>query len=243
LAPAGDWATTPPLNPPADIPSAPANPHAHQITSWRSILLWPLAALFHLWGRTLRIEIDEADRRLATRAEEPMAIVLWHNRLFMASVFYRRFRTKRQCYALISSSKDGAWLDAFFTSVNLKAVRGSSSRHGREAAAALVDVMRAGNDIGITPDGPRGPCYEVKPGTLIVTRRLGAPLLLLGWEYASAWRLRSWDGFYVPRPFSRVRLRCDFVTGDENSGDRDAAAARVRDRLLAINPDLPPPDR
>lgn len=218
---------------------APANPHAHQITSWRSVLLWPLAGLFHLWGRTLRIEITPADRQLATRAEEPMAIVLWHNRLFMASEFYRRFRTKRQCYALISSSKDGAWLDAFFTSAGLKAVRGSSSRHGREAAMALVDVMRAGNDIGITPDGPRGPCYEVKPGTLIVTRRLSAPLLLLGWEYSRAWRLGSWDRFYVPRPFSKVTLRCEFIPGEANAGDRDEAATRLKDRLLAINPDLP----
>ena len=54
-------------------PAAPspvqANPHAHQITSWRSVLLWPLAALFHLWGRTLRIEISPADRALATALE------------------------------------------------------------------------------------------------------------------------------------------------------------------------------
>jgi lysophospholipid acyltransferase (LPLAT)-like uncharacterized protein len=219
--------------------STPDNPHAHRITSWRSVLLWPLAGLFHLWGRTLRIEISPADLALATAADTPRAIVLWHNRLFMASEFYRRFRTQRQCYALISSSKDGAWLDAFFQSAGLLAVRGSSSRHGREAAMALVDVMRAGNDIGITPDGPRGPCYEVKPGTLIVTRRLNAPLLLLGWEYTKAWRLGSWDRFYVPRPFSRVTLRCAFVSGAENAGDRDEAADRVRGRLLAINPDLP----
>jgi lysophospholipid acyltransferase (LPLAT)-like uncharacterized protein len=215
----------------------PENPHAHRITSWRSVLLWPLAGLFHLWGRTLRIHVAPADLALATAADTPRAIVLWHNRLFMASEFYRRFRKKRPCYALISSSKDGAWLDAFFQSAGLLAVRGSSSRHGREAATALVEVMRAGNDIGITPDGPRGPCYEVKAGTLIVTRRLHAPLLLLGWEYTKAWRLGSWDRFYVPWPFSRVTLRCGLVSGDENAGDRDEAAARVRERLMAINPD------
>ena len=155
----------------------------------------------------------------------------------MASEFYRRYRTQRQAYALISSSRDGAWLDAFFTTAGMRAVRGSSSRGGREAAQALVQVMQAGNDIGVTPDGPRGPCYDFKPGSLVVARRLGAPVLLLGWEYTSAWRVGSWDRFYIPRPFSRVRLRCEFVPGDELKGDRDAAVERLHQRLLALNPD------
>ena len=91
----------------------------------------------------------------------------------------------------------------------LRATRGSSSRLGREAATALVEVQREGNDIGITPDGPRGPCYDFKPGAVIVPRRTGAPLLLVGGEFDPAWRMRSWDRFYLPVPFSRVRMRCD----------------------------------
>ena len=59
-------------------------------------------------------------------------------------------------------------------------VRGSSSRLGREAATTLVETLRAGHDIGLTPDGPRGPRYELKPGGLIVARRTRAPLLLIG---------------------------------------------------------------
>ena len=115
-------------------------------------------------------------------------------------------------------------------------MRGSSSRLGREAATALVEVLRSGDDVGITPDGPRGPCYEVKPGAIIVTRRTRAPMLLVGGEFSSAWRLGSWDRFYVPVPFSRVRMRCELITV-EQLADRDAGISLVRARLLAINPD------
>jgi hypothetical protein len=115
-------------------------------------------------------------------------------------------------------------------------VRGSSSRLGREAANALVETLRLGHDIGVTPDGPRGPCYDVKPGAVIVARRTRAPMLLIGGEFSSAWRLRSWDGFFLPKPFSRVRMRCEVVTADQLA-DRDAGITMLRERLLALNPD------
>ena len=69
-----------------------------------------------------------------------------------------------------------------------------------------------------------------------VARRTRAPVLLIGGDFSSAWRLRSWDGFYLPRPFSRVRMRCELLTPDQLA-DRDAGLTLMRERLLAINPD------
>ncbi|WP_414664217.1 lysophospholipid acyltransferase family protein [Horticoccus sp. 23ND18S-11] len=200
--------------------------------------MWPFALLVRLWGLSLRFELTPADLAAYTKKDEPVAIILWHNRLFLAAEIVRRFRHGRTPYALVSASQDGAWLTAFFALAGLRAVRGSSSRLGREAATALVETLRAGYDVGITPDGPRGPCYELKPGTVIVTRRTHTPMLLVGGEFTSAWRLRSWDRFYLPKPFSRVRMRCEVITADQLA-DRDAGTAMLRERLLALNPDLP----
>ena len=185
---------------------------------------------------TLRFETSPQDLKNYTKKDEPVAIVLWHNRLFLAAEIVRRYRGGRPAYALVSASQDGAWLTAFFSLAGLRTVRGSSSRLGREAATALVEVLRAGYDIGVTPDGPRGPCYDLKPGAVIVARRTGAPMLLIGAEFESAWRLRSWDRFNVPRPFSRVRMRCEIVTAAQLA-DRDAAMAMLGERLRALNPD------
>jgi lysophospholipid acyltransferase (LPLAT)-like uncharacterized protein len=233
----------PHLKPRSDIAPAPAETSSpafvpHEISGWRRALLWPGGLLLRLWGMTLRFETSPDDLRAYTKKDQPVAMVLWHNRLFLAAEIVRRFRGGRPAYALVSASQDGAWLTAFFSLAGLRTVRGSSSRLGREAATALVETLRAGHDIGITPDGPRGPCYEVKPGGVIVARRTRAPMLLIGGEFESAWRLKSWDRFYIPKPFSRVRMRCEVVTADQLA-DRDAGTAMLRERLLALNPDAP----
>jgi hypothetical protein len=144
-----------------------------------------------LWWRSLRLEISAEERKLFESHAETYAFVLWHNRLFLVPAFYRRYRGGRPVFGLVSPSEDGAWLVAFFEIAGLRAVRGSTSQSGREGAMALVRTLKAGNDIGITPDGPRGPRYDFKPGALIVARQTGTSLLLLGGRFEKAWRLKS----------------------------------------------------
>lgn len=215
---------------------SPRQPRIRAITGWRRALLWPLGFLMRMWGLTLRLDASDAHLRALEKRDEPVAMVLWHNRLFLAAEFFRRFRQGRPAFALVSASNDGAWLSAFFSLVGLNTVRGSSSNYGREAVHALIEVLREGHDIGITPDGPRGPIYEFKPGGLIVTRRAVAPMLLLGFELEACWRLRSWDRFCIPKPFSRVRVRGELVPATEQA-DRDAALGHAQQRLLALNPE------
>jgi lysophospholipid acyltransferase (LPLAT)-like uncharacterized protein len=220
--------------PPRKSPSP--SPVVHEISGWRRLVLWPAALLLKLWGMSLRFELSADDLRHVMKRDVPVAFVVWHNRLFLTPEIFRRYRGGRPLVALISASGDGAWLTAFFSLVGMRAARGSSSRLGREAATALVEAQRAGYDIGITPDGPRGPCYDLKPGVVIVPRRTNAPLLLIGGEFTAAWQLKSWDRFYLPKPFSRVRLHCELITSHQLA-DRDAALAQLRERMVAINPD------
>lgn len=200
---------------------------------------WVLAALgwgVRAWGASLRFEASPASLAQLTFHQSPTAITLWHNRLFLAAEVFRRYRTVRPAYALVSASKDGAWLEGFFAMAGMRTVRGSSSRLGREAVSLLVEVLRAGNDIGITPDGPRGPRYEFKPGGVVVVRRVQVPVLLLGGIFEKGWVLPSWDGFVVPAPFSRVRVTGELVF-PQRLDDRDAAVDYLTQRLLALNLD------
>lgn len=213
-------------------------PLVNEVTGWRWLLLWLLAAVLRGWCRTLRFEVSDADRERLTKSDEPVAVVLWHNRLFLSPEFFRRFRTRRRVHGLVSASKDGAWLAALYRLVGIVPVRGSSSSFGREAGRTLIDVMREGHDIGITPDGPRGPRYQVAPGVLVVTRRVEAPMVLIGAEFTRAWKLNSWDRFYVPVPFSRIIVRGTVLPAKNPEGSRPDAES-VRAALQAINPDLP----
>jgi lysophospholipid acyltransferase (LPLAT)-like uncharacterized protein len=221
------------------VAATPSEPHpVHALSGWRAFVLWPLGLIMRLWGMTLRFEASPKDQAALEKNDEPIAMILWHNRLFLAAEFFRIYRQGRPCFALVSASADGAWLASFFGLVGLQTVRGSSSQRGREAALALVEVLRAGHDVGITPDGPRGPMYVFKPGALIVSRRAKVPVLLLGFELESAWQLSSWDRFRLPQPFSRVRMRGTLVPLAEQLG-QDNPVAGIEALLAALNPDAP----
>ena len=58
----------------------------------------------------------------------------------------------------------------------------------------------------ITPDGPRGPRERVKPGVAQIAITAGAPVVPLAIGVDRCWRLKSWDGFIIPKPFSRVQV-------------------------------------
>src|ERR1019366_8625735 len=143
----------------------------HEIPIWRRIVIWPLAAFVRMWAASVRVTIPEEDARALEQVRGPALFLLWHNRLFMAARLHRKTRVGRRFYGLVSASRDGAWLAAFFSACGLHSVRGSSSRRGREAGSGLVDVLPPGHDVGIPPDGPRGPVYSFKPGALVVARR------------------------------------------------------------------------
>jgi lysophospholipid acyltransferase (LPLAT)-like uncharacterized protein len=210
----------------------------NEVGGWRRAALWLLAAFVRAWGRTLRFEADAGTLGRLTKSDEPVVITLWHNRLFLSAEIFRRYRTRRKVYGLVSASKDGAWLAAFYRMVGIVPVRGSSNNFGREAARALIEKMREGHDIGITPDGPRGPIYTVEAGVLVVARRMNAPMVLLGAEFGPAIRLKSWDRFAIPWPFTRIRMRCTILLPHNEAGEKPGAE-EVRAALLAINQDPP----
>lgn len=230
--------TAPAENISARSPSvATPKPVVRSIKWWQRAALQPVGWLLKVWLRSLRVSASrEAIAALSIR-DRPLAFTLWHNRLLLTAEVFRRYRQNRPIYALVSPSKDGAWLTAFFALVGMRTVRGSSSKLGREAVTALVDVLRADNDIGITPDGPRGPIYVFKPGVLIVTRRTRTPMLLLGVSFESAWQLPSWDRFILPKPFSGVRFYGRMIETDAMA-DRNAAARHIESLLNEMNPDL-----
>jgi lysophospholipid acyltransferase (LPLAT)-like uncharacterized protein len=204
------------------------------------LALLPLYLFARLWLRTLRLRTSD-EMKSWLRDARPILWVMWHNRLFMGAHIYQMYRRSHRLVGLVSASGDGAWLAAYFKLAGIEAVRGSSSWRGIHAARELLNEMEKGADVGITPDGPRGPCYDIKPGALLLARHSKAPLLLMSCNFRSAWRLRSWDGFYLPKPFSIVDVRSRILPNYESLGATDdaSAALELRRHLMEISEDLP----
>ena len=178
-----------------------------KIEGWRA--RWLIAIgfwLLRIWERTLRYEVDDRAGLLAKQASESGIGAVWHNRLLMMPLVLKRFFPQRQGAALISASRDGGWIAALVQRIGFDVVRGSSSRQGAIAMLQLTDVLAGGRDVVITPDGPRGPVYVLGPGIVLLAQKSGAPVLPLHLEYSSCWRVKSWDRFILPRPFSKVRV-------------------------------------
>ncbi len=190
-----------------------------------------------MWTRTVRFELTAEARGHLSDTSAPTVLLFWHNRLFLAGEVYRRFRHPRVTYGLVSASKDGAWLAAFFELVGLRTVRGSSSRRGREAMFELAARLSEGSDVSITPDGPRGPIYSFKPGPAILVRRSDARVLLIGSTSGAAWRLRSWDRFILPWPFSTVRIACRMIPAGSLPEDWKECSDVLRSALVDLNAD------
>ncbi len=173
--------------------------HKATLTDWLIILI--ATPLIHLLGLTLRIR-EEGESQWGPRARQTAAPLwaLWHETILM-SVWYHR---DQDVHVMISSSRDGELISRIARFFGYIPVRGSSSKGGREAMGELIGHLKEGKRCAITPDGPRGPRREIKPGVLNVARMTGCPVVPFAFAAEKAWRLRSWDRFIIPKPFSRA---------------------------------------
>jgi len=180
-------------------------------------------------GCTLCLEIEDRARLLDPHFKQPLIWTFWHNRLFVVPLLRCRARHRRGA-VLTSASRDGAIIAAVMKSFDLEAVRGSSSRRGAAALLQLAGTLEAGQDVAVTPDGPRGPRYKLGPGVVFLAQKTGAAILPIHIEYAHAIRLTGWDRFRIPVPFTTVRIVCAepiFVPPDSGLEETRARIERL----------------
>jgi len=163
-----------------------------KIEGWRA--RWLIAFGFYLlqvWARTLRYEIEDRANVLGKPVSGNYIAALWHNRLLLISFILKKFFPDRPGAGLISASRDGDLIADVTQRFGFDVVRGSSSRMGAAALLELSNVLNSGHDVLITPDGPRGPAYELGPGIIFLAQKTGAPIVPITMEYSSCWRVKS----------------------------------------------------
>jgi lysophospholipid acyltransferase (LPLAT)-like uncharacterized protein len=165
----------------------------------------PVAWLIRAIGDTLRYRVVNR-AGLAPGTEERHIWVFWHNRMFLVPWLRENLIPGQEGAFLTSPSGDGEIIAQACSDFKLKPVRGSSSRRGAQAMVELAKHVKSGHDIGITPDGPRGPRYRMNMGVIKLAQLTGAKLMPVHMRFDRAWKLRTWDGFLLPMPFSRVEI-------------------------------------
>jgi len=187
---------------------------------------------FRLLGATWRYRVINDDAFKRSRAKnEPVIFSLWHGHLLPLLHRHRG----QGVSVLISEHGDGEIVARVAEDLGYRTVRGSTSRGAARALLGLVRELEDGHDLAITPDGPRGPAKTYAAGALIVAQRSGCPIIPVVASASSAWHLKSWDRFMVPKPFAVITVAYGDPIYIEAGDAREAVdnADRVREAMLA----------
>ncbi|MBI4061995.1 MAG: lysophospholipid acyltransferase family protein [Elusimicrobia bacterium] len=183
-------------------------------------------------GWTTRTRVLRADiPRAVHKAGQRFIYAFWHQR----QVFFTWSHRDAEASVLVSKSKDGEMIAKTMELSRIGAVRGSSSRGGAAAVREMVEILRSGRDVGITPDGPKGPPREVKEGALRVAQLSGMPIIPIANALSNRLEIAmAWDRFQVPLPFGRAVVAYGEPIRVAEGDDLAAKAAELKSAMDAL---------
>lgn len=135
---------------------------------------------------------------------KPIIICIWHGDLISQPYNYFTFRKNGTVKGMISHSKDGEIITKLISNFNVGAVRGSSSKGAAKVLISALKELKSGNDLAITPDGPRGPRYSVADGVIALAQKSDSKIVCFNTVPTKYWQFKSWDKFVLPKPFGRI---------------------------------------
>ncbi len=200
------------------------------------VLATLLAALIRFIYLTSRKRFTNVDVLLAQLdSGKPCILVSWHNRNILGAYGYLAHRRPGRAFRpLASASRDGSLAAACMEKLGVQCIRGSSSRGGSQALRQMLRAVKNGDDVGITPDGPRGPKYRVQAGVIAAARMTGAPIIAMTYQARRKKILASWDAMIVPFPFNHLH----FAYGEPICVPRDASAAQLEELRLRVEGEM-----
>jgi lysophospholipid acyltransferase (LPLAT)-like uncharacterized protein len=190
------------------------------------------ASYLRFVGATSEIVWVHRDRRNRLEASgQGFIYASWHGRQAFLPWLHRGDRL----HPLVSQSADGEIIARVCRSFGMQPIRGSSSRGGAEALLKIRRSLEAGDRVGFTPDGPKGPLHSIQPGVLFTARKTGAVILPVACGARSRWTFGSWDRFELPKPFNRIAMVYGEPIGVGAADDLAMRAEDLRRALLQVS--------
>ena len=217
---------------------------AHKPRWFQRVAAWLVYAMIRTVSATLRYRWDDRSDYIKTPIPGPGIYCVWHNRLALCMPAYfdyvKKHRSTAGMAAMVSASKDGGFLTGILERFGVQPVRGSSSRRGPQALLELTTWAERGYDLAITPDGPRGPLYVVQEGVMSLAQLTGLPIVPVSYSVNWKIRVKSWDHFQIPLPFSRCEMIYEkpiYVPREATDAEREQLRRKLETELRAITKD------
>jgi lysophospholipid acyltransferase (LPLAT)-like uncharacterized protein len=138
--------------------------------------------------------------------EEQHVCVTWHGELFMSTQAYRHIHKKHKASAIISQHFDGTLIARTLHFLNIRSLRGSSKKGATQVLKQAFKSIKSGEEVLITPDGPRGPRHSMSDGAIGIALKSKLPIFIMNYKAEKYWQLNSWDMFVIPKPFTKVEF-------------------------------------
>jgi lysophospholipid acyltransferase (LPLAT)-like uncharacterized protein len=191
-----------------------------------------LPLLLKLLYKSLRISVTNPPYEMSP-SSKGIIFAFWHGKMAAGWILARALYPEKKASAVVSRSEDGRILSDTLQQFGFTLIRGSSSRGSVEVVRGMQDTLEKGEIVVITPDGPRGPAGQFKYGSLRLAARNHYPLIFAEISYADSWKLKSWDRFEIPKPFSRATVQLQQIELPDFKSEEElrAFAHKLSDRL------------
>jgi len=135
------------------------------------------------------------------QSKKPFIVCFWHGRLGMLA--YAWTWKERPFRMLLSAHRDGQLIGRTVAYFGITSIAGSTRRGGTQALRGMLKTLKNGETIGITPDGPRGPCQVASLGTVTLAKLANVDMIPVTFSTSRRICLNTWDRFYLALPFGR----------------------------------------
>lgn len=211
------------------------------MTSFRNRFLGNgLYMLAQITRRTASYQVQGQDHfESSMKLEGPVIWVAWHGMTMMLAGYVLRHYSPESLIIMMPDDWRGETLAYWATKIGARPwrmnLKGDASMGTARKLAEMVRLLRQGHDAYITPDGPDGPAYEIKPGVAFLAQKTKAVILPVGAYTRTAYRVNRWDQYAVPRPFSRVSVVIGKPYIPDRSDDLEDIASLLTDQLHRVS--------
>lgn len=163
----------------------------------------------------------------------PAVWVSWHGQIIMLPFLYKKVESKKTAHIIVSEHLHGDFAIRVFGNFPLfQYIRGSSRKGAIRALKNAIEKINLGENVGITPDGPKGPVHSISDGAVILATKCKVPVIAVGWRASKFWQLKSWDEARVPKPFSTITYTIkEPIFVDENI-DKNVTKKLIKNAIM-----------
>ena len=186
--------------------------------SIKSIILW-LIFIFIEKTCSWKYHGEEKLKEIHS-SNSPILICLWHGYFIFPMIYLKQNYSFSKVVS--STHKDSMVLAAVLQKFGFSLIKGSSSRGAKNVLKKMIKQYKKPQSITIiTNDGPKGPPRVAKEGSILLARKSGAKIIFVSGKSNKYWRLKTWDRFILPKPFSKNDVYISTIDVPKKIKDKD----------------------